>query len=388
MKRAVPAGQRTSPTPTWTPLVALLAACYGTVEGSAAPAADSGAAPAACSGVTCSGHGTCEVRDDAAVCLCEAGYRAAGLECLADDDPCASVTCSDHGRCTTSADAVSCTCDAGYHAEGLACVADDDTLSAGCGKPGAPTGRWPGSTIDASGIERRYILYVPDDYDPNQPHALVWQFHPWGWDGASIESSLPLRDYAEGKAIFVYPDGLEQYKPEVGVEGGTGWDWAADDNNDLVLFDLLNQQLENDYCIDTARIFTTGFSYGGHHSHTLACYRGDVVRATAPIAGDNYADPSRCTAEVPSFMSVTGTQDFNVSQDRAKAALAYWVGRLGCDGETTSVTGVPQCEEAQLCPSDKRVLGCWNYDEGHWVPNGWQPVPVAQAIWAFFDGFQ
>jgi poly(3-hydroxybutyrate) depolymerase len=112
------------------------------------------------------------------------------------------------------------------------------------------------------------------------------------------------------------------------------------------------------------------------------------VRATAPIAGDNYADPSRCTAEAPSFMSVTGTEDYNVSQDRAQAALAYWEGRLGCGGSMSQVAGLPQCDEDQSCPAGTRVRGCWRYDEGHWVPNQWQPVPVAQAIWEFFDSFQ
>ena len=35
-----------------------------------------------CEGVTCSGHGRCFSDGDEAVCICDEGYRAEGLECL------------------------------------------------------------------------------------------------------------------------------------------------------------------------------------------------------------------------------------------------------------------------------------------------------------------
>ena len=77
-----------------------------------------------CFGVTCTGHGTCVVQDDAASCDCDQGYHAQGLECLSDTDPCQDVDCSGHGTCDASGGTAVCHCADGYHALGLECVQD------------------------------------------------------------------------------------------------------------------------------------------------------------------------------------------------------------------------------------------------------------------------
>ncbi len=52
-----------------------------------------------CKDITCSDHGQCQVEDDQAVCVCDAGFKADGLECVpeptvenftagAEHDPC------------------------------------------------------------------------------------------------------------------------------------------------------------------------------------------------------------------------------------------------------------------------------------------------------------
>ncbi len=74
-----------------------------------------------CAGVDCSGHGSCAVQDGQAVCLCDEGYRAQGLECVAETDPCEGVTCSGHGRCEVVGGGATCVCDPGYQPEGLEC---------------------------------------------------------------------------------------------------------------------------------------------------------------------------------------------------------------------------------------------------------------------------
>lgn len=67
-----------------------------------------------CEGVECSGHGICDVREDEAVCLCETGYHAEDLECIADPESCTASTCNNHGECDDSSGDLVCDCDDGY----------------------------------------------------------------------------------------------------------------------------------------------------------------------------------------------------------------------------------------------------------------------------------
>ncbi|MBN2360499.1 MAG: hypothetical protein JXR83_13675 [Deltaproteobacteria bacterium] len=67
-----------------------------------------------CSGVTCSDRGRCAQRGDAALCICDPGFAAQGLDCVTVADPCSGTDCSGHGRCGIFDDAARCLCDDGY----------------------------------------------------------------------------------------------------------------------------------------------------------------------------------------------------------------------------------------------------------------------------------
>jgi len=87
-----------------------------------------------CDGVTCSGSGRCVLRAGEAACLCDAGFTASGLACMAA--ACAGSPCT-HGTCQgDAAGTATCACEpgyagaacdgcaAGFHAEQLFCVPD------------------------------------------------------------------------------------------------------------------------------------------------------------------------------------------------------------------------------------------------------------------------
>ncbi len=83
-----------------------------------------------CKDVLCGGHGECGVAGDGtAVCLCDTGYHAEGLECVEnlEVDPCQGVDCSGHGDCAVDGSDPVCICHQGYHAEGETnCIPDPD----------------------------------------------------------------------------------------------------------------------------------------------------------------------------------------------------------------------------------------------------------------------
>ncbi len=80
-----------------------------------------------CSGVTCSGHGTCFSEEDGyASCNCDEGYVSKGFSCI-QDSRCSGVTCSGHGKCyINEKNETACKCDEGYMDIGYDCIKDCD----------------------------------------------------------------------------------------------------------------------------------------------------------------------------------------------------------------------------------------------------------------------
>ncbi|HHW97195.1 MAG TPA: formylglycine-generating enzyme family protein, partial [Oligoflexales bacterium] len=82
-----------------------------------------------CSGVTCSDNGTCVVTGSGdAFCICNEGYHRFGNQCI--EDPCLGVGCSGHGTCAINDDASTfCNCDEGYRNFGNYCLQVDDCVT-------------------------------------------------------------------------------------------------------------------------------------------------------------------------------------------------------------------------------------------------------------------
>lgn len=108
------------------------AASQGGSGSTTASTSSTGTSTDACSGVTCSGHGHCATDMGPAQCACDAGYHAAGLDCVADQT-CAGVSCGNCGTCQVQGGVATCTCPQDYTRQGNDCVlAIDPCASAGC----------------------------------------------------------------------------------------------------------------------------------------------------------------------------------------------------------------------------------------------------------------
>ncbi|MDI7266708.1 MAG: hypothetical protein QME96_01785, partial [Myxococcota bacterium] len=69
-----------------------------------------------CSGVRCSGHGSCFVESGAPYCACDRGYHPVALACVENDgtNPCNGVDCNEHGTCIGDAGYPTCDCEPGF----------------------------------------------------------------------------------------------------------------------------------------------------------------------------------------------------------------------------------------------------------------------------------
>ncbi|MFE0588370.1 cellulose binding domain-containing protein [Micromonospora echinospora] len=177
-------------------------------------------------------------------------------------------------------------------------------VTAGCGK--APTLASGTRTIQSGGQSRSYILRIPDGYDRNRPHRLVFGFHWLNGSANNVASAgyYGLQPLSNNSTIFVAPQGLNA-------------GWANTNGRDLTLFDDISRQVENDLCVDTTQRFALGWSYGGAMSYAVACARPTVIRAVAVLSGAQLSGCTGGSQPVPYF-GIHGTYDsvLNISQGR------------------------------------------------------------------------
>ena len=191
-------------------------------------------------------------------------------------------------------------------------AAPDTVPSAGCGT--APP-EDPPRTVTVEGRARKFIMAVPEDYDPTVAHDLVFAFHGRTNANVRVRQYYNLEENARQPAIFVYPSGLP-------AGGGTRSWWDPGDPpaalRDYALFDALLAALTQQYCIDRSRVFAVGHSLGASFVNSLGCARGDVLRAIGTVAG-GITPPESCAGKVAALI-LHNPEDRLVAFGQGKAA--------------------------------------------------------------------
>jgi poly(3-hydroxybutyrate) depolymerase len=198
---------------------------------------------------------------------------------------------------------------------GLAAVGMATAQSAGCGGAGIASGTY---SVQVNGQNRQYILKVPNGYDANTPHRLVFGYH---WLSGSMQNVADggfygLDALSEGTAVFVAPNGLNA-------------GWANNGGEDIAFTDAILETLTGGLCIDEEQIFATGFSYGGGMSFSVACARPDVFRAVAPIAGAQLSGCEGGTTPV-AYLGIHGVVDSVLPVDAGRQLRDKFLGLNGC----------------------------------------------------------
>jgi hypothetical protein len=225
--------------------------------------------------------------------------------------------------------------------------------SAGCGK--TRTLQNGNQTIASGGMNRTYFLETPSDYDSTYPYRVIFMFH---WNFGSINAIVNppdadrntdrpfygMGDLTDGKTIFVVPQGL------VGSTGGAGWD--NPNNRDVNFTDAMLDAISSDLCIDTSRVFTTGFSFGAGMSMALACVRPDKFRAAVVYEPGfvSELDRSECTTAIPFFQS-HGVDDQILNYANGLNVLSMFSRINGC----TPMTPADPPQNGHTCIS---MQGC------------------------------
>jgi poly(3-hydroxybutyrate) depolymerase len=250
------------------------------------------------------------------------------------------------------------------------------TIADAAGSTGCGAATWPASgnfNIDVAGTQRQYIVKVPANYDTNRPYRLIMTWHGLGGTAAQVAGGRgPYGGYygldalAGGTAIFVSGQGL-------GPDGGAGWPNTG--GQDVAFTRALVDWLRKSYCVDNARIFSVGMSYGGIMSNTLGCSMGDTFRAITPQSGSG--PRGTCVGQVAVWIS-HGNADETVAFTQGTASRDFWLKANHC-GTTTTPANPSPCVSYEGCDPGKPVTWC-EFDGGHVIQN-WAP----QGIWNFLS---
>jgi polyhydroxybutyrate depolymerase len=133
------------------------------------------------------------------------------------------------------------------------------------------------------GVSREALVYAPAQAKTNAA-PVIFAFHG---HGGTMRNAANTFGYHKvwPEAIVVYPQGLNTPGRLTDPEGNRpGWQSKAGDlgDRDLKFFDAILASLEQEYRVDTNRLFATGHSNGGAFTYLLWSARGKRFTAFAP----------------------------------------------------------------------------------------------------------
>jgi polyhydroxybutyrate depolymerase len=141
--------------------------------------------------------------------------------------------------------------------------------------------------ISSGGEDRFYYRYIPRAYNGKKPLPVVFDLHGHTEPVAFHKNVSALGPFGDKKGfITVTPQGSGP---------PSKWETTPGAADLQFLIDLLDE-IEAELCVDTRRVFFTGYSNGAFVASLFACDLADRIAAIAPIAGIRNppsCDPSR-----------------------------------------------------------------------------------------------
>lgn len=269
--------------------------------------------------------------------------------------------------------------------------------------------------MKVNGETREFFITLPKNYNNTKPYKVLFAHHCMGSNAEDFVHHAPDYDHpspyygqqnldTEGNYIFVSPRGDTDGMP-----------WSMNSSKDHVFFGQLLTLLENNYCIDTSRVFATGFSFGAMFTNSLAQDFQDRIRAVAVYATADYniwlPQDEHLEKKLPiAWMAVHGKNDGRCDYNRAKTSALVRIlknnGKPDANGNFTDASG-EKPEEVQgntghVCYDFKTVdprfpvkFCSWPgdhqwtaHDNGSMsIGSGWEQTWVPQEVHKFFEQF-
>jgi polyhydroxybutyrate depolymerase len=265
--------------------------------------------------------------------------------------------------------------------------------------------------LESSEVVRKYLLYVPESYNPSTPTPLVISLHGFAeWPAHQMELSGWNTLAEENGFIVVYPAGSSFPKrwvlsSQAGAPTGPMMDVQF-------ISDLIDK-LESEYNIDPARIYANGLSNGGGMSALLACELSERIAAIGSVSGAYLFSREDCHPSRPvPLIAFHGTADpivpyyggpsssFDLPFPQVSEWIEAWAERNGCSPTYVELPGQGEVSGIQYthCQQEAEVIFYTIDGGGHSWPGG-EPLPkwivghttqdsdATRVMWEFFKGY-
>jgi polyhydroxybutyrate depolymerase len=231
-------------------------------------------------------------------------------------------------------------------------------------------------TLQIDGLERTATVFAPTFKTPAQPLPLVLDFHGLG-EGALLHELFSEWDdrVEQEQFIVVMPQGI-----------GNSWNVGpccteSRDVDDVKFARALVAKVGQDSCVDTTRVYATGYSNGGGMTLTLACRAADLFAAFGPAAFDLLEGvPCEPARPVPIFIhrgsddgivpyaggpSTPPTLGYTLPMITFMGAVKTFETWQRLDGCTAAPTAEGECQVVRGCGQATTVALCTRPGGGH-----------------------
>jgi polyhydroxybutyrate depolymerase len=210
-------------------------------------------------------------------------------------------------------------------------------------------------TMTSGGKARTSLRYVPAGVARTTPMPVVFDIHGLGSNMTQQEGVTQFEHLAASEHFVVLtPDGLN-----------ARWNTIVQrPNGDVDFLMALLDRTERELCIDTARVYSTGYSDGGLMSSALACLVPDRIAAVGLVSGITHGPGCHPSRPMP-IMVFWGKQDL---------VLPFYGGLGEALRDLLSGKAMPQDLKAPTAPIPVAQQ------------DGFPPVEQVVSSWADTDG--
>ena len=239
-----------------------------------------------------------------------------------------------------------------------------DYKSSGCSvNPELTSGSY---TIEAGGLMRQYLLYVPSGMKKDKEMSLTIAFHGRTNSNEMVRDYMQLGGgrygYKQNDFIVAYPAGM----------GAGPYSWSQFEN--IEMFDAIITKVSEELCVNRDKVFSVGHSLGSYMSNKVSCQRGDVIRAMTGVASAGFN--GECTGPVSSLIThLAGDPLASYSSGLSAYQIRSTKNLCGEDETSMNIWDIRSCSQRNSCTTGNTTIFCNSYatygnDQHSWPKDG------------------